>query len=228
MLKNKKLMGLLLVCVLLIGLSFYLYSNDMTEYIILTGTFLCVCGVFIFDEAKRAFSSEISLYGDKVDKLLKTYNPILISTTSFPNLKDKSILPIEKINDLFDAQAEVREPIYYIRTADSTAFFIINDDSILISFVKAGNDETELEADFKKAQQLAINLDNIKDIDHTIVVQDKDKSFSISPLHRKKKSAEEKKEEVKEEKVEEKKEEVKEEKKPEKKKKSLKVDEEII
>ena len=107
-------------------------------------------------------------------------------------------------------------------------WIIINDGSILISVVKAGNDETELEADFKKAQQLAINLDNIKDIDHTIVVQDKDKSFSISPLHRKKKSAEEKKEEVKEEKVEEKKEEVKEEKKPEKKKKSLNVDEEII
>lgn len=227
--KSKKLVVLVLISVILVVLSILLFSNNMSEYVILTGTFLCVCIVFIIDEARNVFSSDKSLYDSKIDKLIKTYNPILISTSSFPNLKDKSILPVEKIEDLFDAQAEVREPIYYIRTNDSTAFYIINDESILINFIKVDEEETQLEADFKKAQQLAVNLDNIKDIDHTIVIQDKEKSFSISPLH-KKKEKEAKKEEVKEEVKEEKVEEVKEEPKEEKieTKKVVKEEVEII
>lgn len=228
MLKNKKVLGLVFVCIILIIISIWLYTSDLIEYIILTGTFICVDLVLLFDEGRKSLSSESTLYENTVNKLIKTYNPILISTSSFPNLKDKSILPIEKIDDLFDAQAEIREPIYYIRTNDSTAFYIINDNSLLICFIKVGDSETELESDFKKAQQLAINLDNIKDIDHTIIVEDKDKSFAISPLHRKKKDSDIKKEEVKEEIVEDKKPEIKEEKKKEVKKKQTSVDEEII
>lgn len=56
MLKNIKLIGLLIVTGALVGFSVYFYKNDMSEYIILSGTFICVCIVFIVDDIIGRFT----------------------------------------------------------------------------------------------------------------------------------------------------------------------------
>jgi len=182
MLKNKKMIILLVVEVLLVVLSIILLITHLGEYAIITCALVVFMFLFLYNEYKNLSASGKSKYDNKVDKLIKTYGPIMISTNELPNMKDKSFLPIEKIEGLLDAQAEIREPIYYVKKDDSTIFFIINKDSVLYTFIKVeGIGETDLEKEFM-AKKDGINLEPIKDIEHTIVVHSDDKSFSISPI----------------------------------------------
>lgn len=138
---------------------------------------------FVYNKMNYKASDEEE-YNKKLNRLLKIYNPILVSTTVFPKLNNKSILDVENFNDLLDAQTETRKPIYFIKGTASTAFFLINDDVLLVHFFKMNKTITsELEIELKKLElQSTLNLDAIKDFDKTVVLQTNDKAYKISPI----------------------------------------------
>ncbi len=150
MLKNKKLLiyGLLLLNMII--LSLFLVVLHLFEYLILTGVFFLVLCVLLAREISNHMASDESRYEKQVNRIVKTYTPILVNTNTFPNLKNKSILPIPQFDDLVNAQAEVRKPIYYVKGKNSTAFYLLNDEVFLIYYVKVHENEKcdlELEID---------------------------------------------------------------------------------
>ena len=138
---------------------------------------------FIYNKINYKASDEDE-YNYQLNKLLRAYNPILVSTTVFPKLNNKSILDVEDFNDLLDAQTETRKPIYFIKGTASTAFFLMDDDVLLVHFFKMNKTITsELELELKKIElQSTLNLDAIKDFDKTVVLQTNDKAYKISPI----------------------------------------------
>ena len=153
MVKNKKMLiyGLLLLNMII--LSIFLIVLHLFEYLILTGVFFIVISILLVKEISDHMASDESRYEKQVNRIVKTYSPILVNTNTFPNLKDKSVLPIPQFDDLVNAQAEVRKPIYYVKGKDSTAFYLLNDEVFLIYYVKVHENEvSELEKEIDKIE----------------------------------------------------------------------------
>ena len=151
--KKKKLYiyGLLLVNMFI--LSIFIILLHVYEYLILTGVFFVVFLLLLIKEVNDYMASDESKYEKQVNRIIKTYSPILVNTNTFPNLKEKSVLPIPQFDDLVNAQAEVRKPIYYVKGRDSTAFYLLNETVFLIYFVKLHEDQKS---------ELEIEIDNIE------------------------------------------------------------------
>ena len=112
------------------------------------------------------------------DKYLKNENVTL------PKLKNKSILRTQTFEDLLDAQAETKKPIYYVSKDDSTVFYIINGEIFLMYIIKSVDNEfSSLELEIKKNElEEYYNLDKVSDFDKTIILNTNEKSIKISPI----------------------------------------------
>lgn len=153
MVKNKKVIIYGLLVLNMVILSIFLIVLHLYEYLILSGV-LCVILVFLLaKELNRSSQTDESRYEGQVNRLIKTYNPILVNTNTFPNLSGKSVMPVAQFDDLVNAQAEVRKPIYYVKGKDSTAFYLLNDEMFLIYYVKVNeNEKSELEMEIDKME----------------------------------------------------------------------------
>ena len=201
--KNKvKVISTLILLLLCIGITVVLFLNNLYNYLIVLVPVTLMAAFSFITEYKNSFASEKEIYETELNKILKTYDGILVNTNKFPKLKNKSVLHVSKIEDLVDAQAEMRKPIYYVRRETATAFYLLNDDIFLIYFLKQSQSEIcGLEAEIRRLElEGSLKIENFKDIDKTFILQTDEKSYKVSPIR-------EKKEEEKEEKVEEPKEE---------------------
>ena len=153
MLKNKKMIIYGLLVLNMVILSIFLIVLHLYEYLILSGVLLGVLVFLLVKEFNRDSQTDESKYEGQVNRLIKTYNPILVNTNTFPNLSGKSVMPVAQFDDLVNAQAEVRKPIYYVKGKDSTAFYLLNDEMFLIYYVKVnGNEKSELELEVDKME----------------------------------------------------------------------------
>ena len=65
-------------------------------------------------------------YKNQLNKILKSYDNIIVNIKSLPSLKDKKIMNVTSFNELLDAQRETRIPINYCeKKKNSEAYFII-------------------------------------------------------------------------------------------------------
>lgn len=139
--KNKfKLIILVLLLVLLIGISIVLFCFKLFDYLIVLGAVAIVLIVSIILEIKKSNMDDNKKYIYLLNRMLKIYNPVLVETKNFPNVKNKSILKVENMNDLINAQYEIKKPVYYIKSDDSTAFYLLDNDVMLVYFIKMYDD----------------------------------------------------------------------------------------
>ena len=110
MLKNIKLVGLLIVTGVLAGFSVYFYKNDMSEYIIICGTFICVCIVFIADDIIGRFTviKSKNIADDKVhnmesnkEEVVEEDEPaeVIEKMISDRNEEEKTVTNMEPVHD---------------------------------------------------------------------------------------------------------------------------------
>ena len=213
----KLIISLILFGAALLG-TVALVVNNIYDYLIISIPLTVILGLWLLSNVVNQRGNAYDEYVHTLNRIIRVYDPIIVDTDKFPKLNNKSVLNAKKITDLVDAQAESRKPIYYIKGEDATAFYLLNDDILLVYFLKANDEEEcELERELKKVEfQSSINLDAVKDFDRTVVVQANNKAYKVSPIRDKKEEKKVEKEEVKEEKVEEIKEDKKEEKKEKK------------
>ena len=127
----------------------------------------------------------------------------------------RNIIYVETIDDLIDAQLEIRKPICYYKQTESCSFALLDDKEAYIYIEKLNPDVVSpLEIEIKENKlkiKSADEMDSemLRDIEKTTIVKlSNKKSYKVSPIRKDKKKEEEKQEEIKEEK-----EEIKEEKK---------------
>lgn len=184
--KNKKILyGCLFILFGAVSLACFIFKYNF--YLIIFGiATLLLLVLFIMEAASK--TSEVDIYNREVENILRTYGPILVNTNDFPKLKDKSILRISILEDLIDAQIEMRKPVYYVRSDDSVAFYILNEDVFLVYFLKMDKDsECSLEIELKRNELInSLNLSKINDLEKTMIVETTNNSYRVSPIREKK------------------------------------------
>jgi len=233
----KNLKGIIVIVVsFLCGLGgILLKSTPMERYTILTFT---LAGVFFIVGVVLLIrnSSPNRIYESSVNAILNTYDSVLVKSNTPPNLEDRNIVTVMSIDDLIDAQMEIRKPICYLKQTESCSFVLLDDKEAYVYIEKLNEDVVSpleiaiKECKIKNRNKEEMDSEMLRDIEKTTVVKlSNQKSYKVSPIRKKKQQ--EVKEEEKEEKkiieenplVEEKKEEnsVVEEKQEEKKEKEV-------
>ena len=62
-------------------------------------------------------------YEKKVNKILKTYNSIMVKCRNIPILPDKNIIIVDDINSMINTQIETRKPILYYQEENFLIYF---------------------------------------------------------------------------------------------------------
>lgn len=131
----------LIICGMVVsfGVSFYLVLSSKITYAILTITAFVIC-TFMFISALKGSRSPEAIYKDELDKILKIYDSILVKCTKIPELSGKNIIETTNMEDLVDAQVELRKPIYYKDEKDSCAFLLMDHDEVCVFILKQRED----------------------------------------------------------------------------------------
>jgi hypothetical protein len=182
------------------GGAYYLYSTDYVGYAIICATIaviLIVFGImFILNGGDPA-----KVYESNVRNILNTFDSILVKSNTVPKLIGRNIIIVEEMDDMVDAQLEIRKPICYYKQTESCSFVLLDDKEAYV-YVEKLNPEVvspvEIEInDIKLKQKNSEDLDSemLKDIEKTTIVKlSNKKSYKVSPIKKenKVKSEEEK------------------------------------
>lgn len=180
---------ILTLCFLASGAgAFYLYLYNMTTYLILaaTVTFIFAVALIIYIVNTR---NEEAIYRTNLKKILSYYDAVLVQSYNFPNLKGKNIIKITNIEDLIDAQIEIRKPIYYMIEGEDSCSFVLLDNNEACVFILKQNEQVEsplelIMAEYEKHNDIDESL--LEDIEKTTIIKlNGMKSFKVSPYKKK-------------------------------------------
>lgn len=107
-------------------------------------------------------------YEKEVKYILKTYQNILVKSIEDIDLSNKNIIKTDNIEDLANAQVEIRKPIYYKSYEKYTIFILIDNKEALVYIIK----ENEFVEDAITSNNLIVNLNDITN-DKTFKLKDK-------------------------------------------------------
>lgn len=192
---------ILILFVVFVVASFMFLTNKLYNYLIISGVISVILFIVLIVSVSDATSTPIKKYRKRLNRVVKSYKPILIKTDNTPEIDDKCILRISDFEDLIDAQAEIRKPIFYVSTNDSTAFYLIDETVCVVYLLKADEDvvspmEVKIREQELKNNYDALNLDKLTNIEKTLVLNYKDKAVKISPVRDKEEKPERKLKEV--------------------------------
>lgn len=93
-----------------------------------------------------------SKYDKQVEKILKEYDRLIVETPTCPDLNDKTIIKIGKIEELLDARDNLKLPIMYHNLVNHQKcyFYIKDNDNIYLMTLKASDIEAESKNKSKK------------------------------------------------------------------------------
>ena len=75
-------------------------------------------------------------YEVELEKILNTYDSIIVDTTKNINIEDYNIIEVNRFEELIDAHSEVRMPINYYQTENESTFILLKDSNAWIYTLK--------------------------------------------------------------------------------------------
>ena len=73
---------------------------------------------------------ESNLYESKIQKILSTYDSIIVNIDKFPDITENNIITVSSFEELLDAHGEVRMPINYFNGYNKSHFILISDNTV--------------------------------------------------------------------------------------------------
>lgn len=191
--KNKKLIYLGYLNVILFTITLILYFNDLINYVIVTGT-ITILLFILFCYILFAKKDEKTLYLNKLKKILKTYDSILVYADKDLELEDENIIIVKDIIDLITAQEKIKKPILYFKEEDSSHFILQDEKELLIYNLKLNSKTySEFENIIKqyikeKSQKNQKEKRILNNLANTTIIRLGDgKFYKVSPKRKKKK-----------------------------------------
>lgn len=197
--KYQKSIMFLIFSILFVGVSFVLLQKDK-EYIGYAILGFTIAGIFVIVAVTSFFNNHNPnrFYESKVRDILNTYDSILVKSSSVPTLIGRNIILVESMEDLIDAQLELRKPICYLKQTESCSFILLDDKEAYI-YVEKLNDSVESPVDIelneiriksKNAEEMDSEM--LRDIEKTTIVKlSNKKSYKVSPVRKNKAVVEE-------------------------------------
>ena len=181
-----------------------LLTTSLSGYSILAFTIAVVFLLFGVTNLFKSGNPNIQ-YESTVKDILNTFDSILVKSNTVPNLDGRNIVTVMSIDDLVDAQLEIRKPICYIKQTESCSFVLLDEKEAYIYIHKLNDDVVSpveiaiQEQKVKKKSKDEMDSEMLREIEKTTVVKlSNQKSYKVSPIRKKK--GEEEKEFVTEEK----------------------------
>ena len=181
---------LLTICLIgSLALGFYMYTHNMMTYAIVVASIVLILSITLIIYITNTRSEE-AIYRSNLKKTLKTYDAILVQSHNFPELKGKNIIKVTNIDDLVDAQLEIRKPIYYMIEGEDSCSFVLLDNSEACIYIMKQNEEVEsplelIIAEYEKHNDIDASL--LEDIEKTTIIKlNNMKSFKVSPYRKNK------------------------------------------
>ena len=186
---NKKLLTTIITCVLVIDAIIIAIAlmNKLTGPAIILGAFFLIL-VFCLGFYIKEEPDEFSTFVKNKRRILKTYNSIIVEVEDIPNIAGKNIIKVKSIEDLVDAQLELREPIYFKNDNDSCFFMLLHYNEACIYILRMNDDVVSpTEQSIKYMKEDPDSKDNkeniLENVENTIVYKlDELRSFKISPI----------------------------------------------
>jgi len=174
-----------LALIILAIVIFVTIVSDLIGFSLILGTLfiiLIIClGIYL-----REAPDEYTTYIKAKKRILKTYDSIIVEVEDIPNIAGKNIIKVKTIEDLVDAQLELREPIYYKNDNDSCFFILLHYNEACIYILKMNEDvisPTEQSIRYMKEDPENKTEDLLDNLENTIVYKlDELRSFKISPV----------------------------------------------
>ena len=117
----------------------YLIVNSYINYAVIV---LAIAVSFIIQELTYRFTGDTKeeKYETKLKKILKTYDSVLAETRKVPVIDSEKIILVNSIDDLIDAQAELRKMIYFFKQTDNCSFILFDQNQAIIYILKKNDD----------------------------------------------------------------------------------------
>ncbi len=172
----------------------YLIKNNYINYALIV---FAIAVSFIIQELMYRFTGDTKeeKYETKLKKILKTYDSVLVETRKVPVIDSEKIILVNSLDDLIDAQLELRKMIYYFKQSDNCSFVLFDQNQANI-FILKSNEEVisplEIEINnnkIKNKNKNDIDEETLNEIDKTTIIKlPNDKAYKISPVRKQKKS----------------------------------------
>lgn len=183
----KREIKILILTILLltsIGGAVYLYLKNMNTYLIVVAALavLIAIGLIVYIVNTR---NEEAIYRNNLKKILSYYDAVLVQSYNFPNLKGKNIIKVTNIDDLIDAQIEIRKPVYYMIEGEDSCSFVLIDNNEVCVFILKQNEQVQspLEMiinEYEKNNDIDESI--LEDIEKTTIIKlNNMKTFKVSP-----------------------------------------------
>lgn len=196
MTKKSKLIILDMFILGVIVFGGYLFKNNYINYALIV---FAIAVSFIIQELMYRFTGDTKeeKYETKLKKILKTYDSVLVETRKVPVIDSEKVILVNSLDDLIDAQLELRKMIYYFKQSDNCSFVLFDQNQANI-FILKSNEEVisplEIEINNNKIKNKNKNKNDIdeetlNEIDKTTIIKlPNDKAYKISPVRKQKKS----------------------------------------
>lgn len=166
--------------------------SKLTGFTIILGALfiiLTIClSIYIKEEP-----DEYTAFIKNKKRILRVYDSIIVEVEEIPNIAGKNIIKVKSIEDLVDAQLELREPIYYKNDNDSCFFMLLHYNEACIYILKMNESiisPTEQSIRYMKEDKESKETEEniLENIENTVVYKlDELRSFKISPIRNKEK-----------------------------------------
>ena len=183
----------IVLAIAIAGGGYYLFTTDYKPYSLLLFSVALV--VFVLGiNAIVDNSSPKKAYESSVKEILNTFDSVLVKSNGVPKLEGRNIINVLSMDDLIDAQLEIRKPICYIKQTESCSFILLDDKEAYVYIKKLNDDVTSpveieiKEAKIKNKSQDEMDAEMLRDIEKTTVVKlSNKKSYKVSPIRKKEK-----------------------------------------
>ena len=203
--KREKTIILTIILIALMIIEFILFNQHLFSYSIIVMPIIIILTIYLITYIYEN-RDEQSIYKSKLKRALKNYDAILVESQRFPDLKGKNIIRVTNMDDLIDAQIEIRKPIYYMIENETSCSFVLLDTNEACVYILKQNEEvtSPLELIIAELEKKKNHKDDdsslLEDIEKTTIIKLKNKTLKVSPYR---KNKDEKKEDSKEKKKDE-------------------------
>ena len=130
--------------------------------------------------SNHIISSEDNLakYKRRLKSILKTYDAVLVQSIKAISIKDHNPIILPNIEDLIDAQTEIRKPIIYHEEMESCYFTLLDDNEVYIyvlrkeeNTISSIDNEIELVKEQNNKQKNSFYDDMFENINKTTILR---------------------------------------------------------
>lgn len=187
--RENVLITFVVAIVLEIVMILFLYFSDLGVYNLFVIVLLVITVVSLMIYYKSTQSAD-SIYESYLKKILKTFDSILVKVIEIPSFEGKRIIRVAGLEDLMDAQAEIRKPITFFEEDNGTSFILLDDNEAYIYVLKKKNVDLLIDEhirNYKLENRKTDYSELFDEIDKTMIVMiNNEKAYKVSPIREKK------------------------------------------